>query len=303
MAETYGAANVPVAVLWTQPGDKRDYDRLILAAATDPAAWADGMDDEMRLWLVGKVETQVLFGEQLAILDRQGDWLKVAAVGQFTEQDSRGYPGWLPAVQVSSDAAYLSDQENLPQVAVTAEKALLYSDTGAAAVLAELSYQTRLPRLSEFGGQTVMVRLPDGNTGYLLSSDIIDVGDIVFRPENLAAEARRFMGLRYIWGGTSAYGFDCSGFALRVYQSQGINIPRDADEQSVAGSPVDKDDLGIGDLLFFASDNGKGSVHHVGIYAGDGLMIHAPNSRSAVRVEPFGAGVYGDEFCGARRYR
>jgi gamma-D-glutamyl-L-lysine dipeptidyl-peptidase len=303
MAEIFGAVNVPVAVLWTEPGAKRAYDRLILTPANDPAAWSGGMDDEMRLWLVGKVETQVLFGERLVLLDRQGEWLKVAAVEQLTDQDSRGYPGWLPAAQVSFGSVYLEEAEQSPPVAVTAVTTPLYKDSGATAVLTELSYQTRLPRLAGSADNTVIVRLPDGGTGYLPAGAVGAVEKIVFRPENLPLEARRFLGLRYIWGGTSAYGFDCSGFALRLYQSQGLRIPRDADEQARAGTPVAKADLSCGDLLFFATDNGKGSVHHVGIYAGDGLMIHAPNSRSAVRQEPFAAGVYGDEFCGARRYR
>jgi len=303
MAEELCAVNVPVAVLWVEPGAKRAYDELILAADTHPAAWAEGMDDEMRLWLVGKVETQVLFGERLAILDRRGDWLKVAAAEQLTAQESRGYPGWLPAVQVSCDAAYLLEQEQLPQVAVTAAKTALYRDSAATAVMTELSYQTRLPRLAVCGESSITARLPDGGTGYLLPVATSEVGEIVFRPENLAVEARRFLGLRYLWGGTSAYGFDCSGFALRIYQSQGVRIPRDADEQARGGAPVSRNDLICGDLLFFAGENGKGAVHHVGIYAGDGLMIHAPNSRSAVRQEPFGSGVYGDEYSGARRYR
>ncbi|MDR3590055.1 MAG: C40 family peptidase [Negativicutes bacterium] len=302
MTETFGAVNVPVAVLWTEPGAKRAYDELILAPANAPAAWADGMDDEMRLWLVGKVETQVLFGERLAILDRQGDWLKVAAVEQLTDQDGRGYPGWLPAAQVCFDETYLREQEQLPLVAVTAARTPLYLNSGATAVLTGLTYQTRLPRLAACG-ETVTVRLPDGGTGFLPAAATTAVDEISFRPENLPAEARRFLGLRYIWGGTSAYGFDCSGFALRLYQSQGLRIPRDADEQARAGTAVARADLACGDLLFFAGDNGQGAIHHVGIYAGEGLMIHAPNSRSAVREEPFAAGVYGDEYCGARRYR
>ncbi|MDR3564964.1 MAG: C40 family peptidase [Negativicutes bacterium] len=303
MEERFGAVKVPLAVLWVEPGAKRTHDNLILSSPTDPARWADGMDDEMRLWLVGKVETQVLFGERLIILDRRENWLKVAAVAQATEQDSRGYPGWLPADQVSFTAEYLQAQVQMPLIAVSTAKTILYRDSNATVPITELSYQTRLPCLGPGGDQTIAVRLPDGSTGYLATDAIQETDKIILRAENLVTEARRFTGLRYIWGGTSSFGFDCSGFAMRVYQSQGVSIPRDADDQARGGIPVDQTDLAPGDLLFFAGDHGQGSIHHVGIFAGDGQMIHAPNSRSAVREESCTTGVYGDEFCGARRYR
>ncbi len=106
-----------------------------------------------------------------------------------------------------------------------------------------------------------------------------------------------------MWGGTSTWGFDCSGFCLRLYQSQGICIPRDADEQAAGGEAVSREDLLPGDLLFFAGPGGQGDIHHVGVYTGGDMMIHAPNSRAAVREEDFTAGKYGEEFWEARRYR
>lgn len=299
---SFAAVNVPLAVLWSEPGDKREYDRLILGASTAPAAWADGMDDEMRLWLVGKVDTQVLYGERLLILDRQGDWLKVIALEQATSQDRRGYPGWLPAAQVSASDTFLLEQADLPLAAVSAATTGIYGSPAPHALIGTASYQTRLPLLHA-DEAFFMVRLPDGGTGYLSLQDAAVGGQAGFSGVRLVAEARKFLDLRYIWGGTSAYGFDCSGFAMRLYQSQGVAIPRDADDQAHEGLPVSREELAPGDLLFFAGKGGQGSIHHVGVYAGGGLMIHAPNSRSAVREEAFSAGVYGEEYWGARRYR
>ncbi|WP_162875106.1 C40 family peptidase, partial [Enterobacter cloacae] len=78
----------------------------------------------------------------------------------------------------------------------------------------------------------------------------------------------------------SSYGYDCSGFAYSMYASQGITIPRDASDQALAGTEAASNQLRPGDLLFFAYEEGKGRIHHVGIYIGDGKMIHSPDSKS-----------------------
>ncbi|MHB1042782.1 MAG: stalk domain-containing protein [Eubacteriales bacterium] len=297
----FGAINVPVANLWTEPGSKREYDATILGGSTDPAAWAAGMDTNMKMWLVGKVDTQALFGERVAVLERRGDWLKVAAMSQRTQLNSLGYPGWAPAAQVSFNPLYLSDKSRLEEVVAAEPLAGLYHDAALTDRAGGLCYQTRLPVLAEEGG-AFLVRLPDGGTGYLSREEAKKAGGLSFSGAGVIREARRFLGLGYIWAGTSSYGFDCSGFTFRVFQSQGISIPRDADEQAKEGLPVAREDLKPGDLIFFASNGGTGEIHHVGLYVGGGRMIHAPDSRSSVREDPIGAGTYGAEYWGARRY-
>ncbi len=302
MTDYLAAVNVAAAMLWCEPGPKRDHDRLILGAATEPAAWADGMDEAMRLWLVGKVESQLLYGERVLVLDRDGEWLRVAATEQATARDGRGYPGWLPAGQVTATASFLAAAASQPLAVVTAPRTYLYADAAGREALAALSWQTRLPLLTAEGAM-LAVRRPDGGAGYIPSNDASPLSPAPFDGARLLAEARRFAGLRYVWGGTSAWGFDCSGFALRLYQSQEIAIPRDANEQATAGTAVAAGELAAGDLLFFAGPGGQGDIHHVGVYAGGSTMIHAPNSRSAVREDDFTAGRYGEEYWGARRYR
>jgi len=302
MSDCYAAVNVAAAMLWTEPGEKRPYDALMLGAATAPAAWADGMDEAMRLWLVGRVESQLLYGERVVVLEEQGGWLRVAAADQATARDGRGYPGWLPAVQVSDSPVFLQGLVDGPAAAVTAPRATLHVDAAGREALMELSWQTRLPLLAADDGM-LTVRRPDGGVGYIAAAAAAPLSPAPFDGARLAAEARRFAGLRYVWGGTSVWGFDCSGFCLRLYQSQGIGIPRDADEQAAGGEAVTRDGLLPGDLLFFAGPGGQGDIHHVGVYTGGNMMIHAPNSRAAVHEEDFTAGTYGSEYWGARRYR
>jgi len=302
MSEAWAAVNVAAALLWTEPGTKRPHDRLMLGAATDPAAWADGMDDDMRLWLVGRVDSQLLYGERVVVTERAGDWLRVAAADQRTDKDGRGYPGWLPAAQVCASGVVLDELGWLAIAVVTAPLAVLYADAAGREPVTGRSWHPRLPRLAA-EGPMLAVRRPDGGVGYVAAAAASPLSPAPFDGERLLAEARRFLGLRYVWGGTSAWGFDCSGLTLRLYGSQGIVISRDADEQAAGGLAVARDDLLPGDLLFFAGPGGTGDIHHVGVYAGGDMMIHAPNSRSAVREESFADGRYGEEYWGARRYR
>jgi len=235
------------------------------------------------------------------ILERRGDWLKVAAVKQKSSLNEFGYPGWVPANHIVTEQVYLKELETLPNVVVAKTVIKLYSNQELTDVVAELCYQTRLPALEE---QThfVKVRLPDGNTGYLQRQDVKNVNELTFSREGIVNEAKRFLGLRYIWAGTSSYGFDCSGYTMRIYQSQGISIPRDADEQAREGYMVDKSDLLPGDLLFFAAKEGQGQIHHVAIYIGNGMMIHSPNSSSSVQLDAISSDTYNSEYWGAKRY-
>lgn len=296
-----GAVNVPAAVLWSEPGQMRDYDTLILKEKNDPAAWAGGMDTSMRLWLVGKAETMALYGEPVVILERRGDWLKVAAEAQKTTLNEYGYPGWVPATHISDSDIYRNELKSLPNVVVAKKGSRLYSNAELSDVSGGLSYQTRLPLLEE-KEQAAVVRLPNGGTGYLKRCDIKKAGELTFSRGGIVEEGRQFLGLRYVWAGTASYGFDCSGFTMRLYQSQDITIPRDADEQAREGLEVARRDLLPGDLIFYAAKGGRGQIHHVGMYIGNGMMIHSPNSNSTVRIEAIDNGIYGEEYWGARRY-
>ncbi len=296
-----GAVKEPATVFWSQPGQLREYDSLILKEKNDPAGWAGEMDTAMRLWLVGKADTMAVYGEPVAILERRGEWLKVAAEEQKTTLNAQGYPGWVPAVHIVSNNTYLNELKALPNVVVIRPTAGIFLREDLAEALGEVSYMTRLPLLEE-KDRSVMVRLPDGSAGFLKRDHIKKAGELSFSRAGIVEEARKFLGLRYIWAGAASYGFDCSGFTMRLYQSQGITIPRDADDQAKEGLGVARPDLLPGDLVFFAAKGGSGQIHHVGMYIGNGLMIHSPNSDSTVIIQSIDSGSYTGEYWGARRY-
>jgi cell wall-associated NlpC family hydrolase len=97
----------------------------------------------------------------------------------------------------------------------------------------------------------------------------------------IVSVARKYLGARYVWGATGPNTFDCSGFTSYVYRQVGVSIPRTSRDQIGAGERVSRSDLAPGDLVFFGSP-----IHHVGMYIGGGMMIHAPNSGDVVRIAP-----------------
>jgi cell wall-associated NlpC family hydrolase len=110
--------------------------------------------------------------------------------------------------------------------------------------------------------------------------------------------ARGYLGVRYLWGGMSAHGIDCSGLTYQVYRRVGRTLPRDAADQSRLGRPVGRHHLRRGDLVFFGP-GGWRTIHHVGIYAGHGNVLHAPFTGSRVQITPLHAW---SDYWGARRY-
>jgi cell wall-associated NlpC family hydrolase len=120
--------------------------------------------------------------------------------------------------------------------------------------------------------------------------------------ERLAATAESFIGVDYVWGGTTSQtGFDCSGLVRAVYQLNGLAMPRLVGEQYAAGTQVAEGRPLKGDLVFFSASAG-GERTHVGIYVGDGVFIHAPASGKKVRRESFANGYYRAHYAGARAY-
>lgn len=102
----------------------------------------------------------------------------------------------------------------------------------------------------------------------------------------LLREARAWLGTPYKYGGNDRDGLDCSGFVVRVYNDAlGIKLPRTSREQSTFCTPVKKSDLVPGDLVFFATTKGSSAVSHVGIYIGDGKMIHSSSSKGVVESD------------------
>jgi cell wall-associated NlpC family hydrolase len=118
---------------------------------------------------------------------------------------------------------------------------------------------------------------------------------------SLVESARGYLGVPYLFGGTTERGFDCSGLTGAVYRLNGLRLPRSSQAQFDAGSPVDLDGARPGDLVFFATAGG-GQVSHVGVYVGQGVFIHAPRSGQGIRQDDLADHYYRKAFLGARSY-
>ena len=118
---------------------------------------------------------------------------------------------------------------------------------------------------------------------------------------SLVDTAKGYLGVPYLFGGTTERGFDCSGLTGAVYRLNGLQLPRSSQAQFEAGSPVDLPGARAGDLLFFATAGG-GRVSHVGLYLGQGTFIHAPRLGQGIRQDDLSDRYYRQAFLGARSY-
>lgn len=161
------------------------------------------------------------------------------------------------------------------------------------------------------------IKAPNGKTGWV-SSTYVTMNNstpsrsTVTRPQSIAASelgseitsyAKKLLGVKYVWGGTTTKGFDCSGFVKYVFDHFNIEIDRVSTSQAAQGLAVNKSDLEPGDLVFFDTNGGHNKINHVGIYIGDGNFIHASSSKSAYKVviSSLTSGFYEDRYMRARR--
>ncbi|MCL2324402.1 MAG: NlpC/P60 family protein [Actinomycetia bacterium] len=153
---------------------------------------------------------------------------------------------------------------------IEAEVAALQAQAAAAA-LADSQRQARSPGIEP----------GIADPGYPSQSGVVEI-------------AKSFLGVPYVWGGSSPSGFDCSGLTSYCYRQVGISIPRVASAQQAAYPAVSRANLQPGDLVFFGYP-----AYHVGMYIGGGLMIHAPQPGDVVRI----SGAFGGDYSGACRPR
>lgn len=302
----YGTAEVlevavPVTTLWTSPEAPRDIDQPAVLDVPDVTGWTASMDATVRKGLTGRTLTQALLGEPVHVLERVGDWLRVAALWQPSSGHPSGYPGWVPRAHL---AAAVPSGAGADRRAVVSSPAAVLEVAGGTRL--EVSFGTSLavaggpPDLPDDGrgqgGNAVEVLLP-GHAGpvrgRLAHADVELVPDeraAAPTAESILATAGLFLGLRYLWGGTSAWGLDCSGLVHLVLRRHGITVPRDAFDQADRLTPVDLDAVEPGDLYFFARPGER--VYHVGFVsqpvAADGVrrMLHAPEGGELVEDAP-----------------
>ena len=228
------------------------------------------------------VVSQAIFGSHARLLEVRHGWAKV--------KSEDNYEGWMETAALrllgGGEKPYAS-----PGRAVVVESlfANLYRepDLTKHKPLLTLHFEARLEVVAESTREEdrwLEVRLPDGRRAWVQQGDVL-AGGAPLGVGEVIALAKRFIGLPYLWGGTSSYGFDCSGFTQMLVRRRGVIMPRDAAPQArwEGSFAIDRFQLQPGDLLYFGDSEEK--ITHTGMYIGSGEFIHATtNGRPVVQI-------------------
>jgi cell wall-associated NlpC family hydrolase len=227
------------------------------------------------------VVSQAIYGSNVTLLIARGEWSKI-------QTDDR-YKGWTPSRYlrlIQSGSGYATTG---PVVQVQSLFANIYAEADVARhkPLLTIPFEVNLEVKAAGNGKDkddtdkgdkvkdwLHVRLPDKRDAWIQSGDVTWDAKPLTVAESIEL-AKRFLGLPYLWGGRSSFGFDCSGFTQMLIRARGANMPRDADQQAAwkGATPVERKDLQPGDLLFFGSAPKK--ITHTGMYIGEGEFINA----------------------------
>lgn len=281
---------VAVATLWTRPESVRPIDAPALASRTDIPRWISGMDAEQQVGAC--VLSQLLLGERVLVDEVRPDgWVRVVALEQPAARlDARGYPGWLRAEHLAHPDASPGD---IPLV-VDATITQLHASPGGEVVIPDIVLGTRLFGRGEVQDGWRPVGAPGhGGALWLPERDVVPAPDRPPSAAEVLAVAGRLRDVVYIWGGVSSYGLDCSGLVHLAWRRLGVSLPRDADDQARATSPLAIGDERPGDLYFFARPGRP--IHHIGIVtsrpdrSAGRRMLHACYQQRRVVEEPMPA--------------
>lgn len=240
-----------------------------------------GAGGETALWVIssvadlrrvpdhsGELLSQAIMGEELQLLKEAGDWYLVRL------RDD--YHGWVRSwyLAEASPATVRSYFRKAGRMVRANVANVLSNPDPTSLPVSDIVAGTRIVAL-ERAGAFRHVTLPGGKEGFMLEDDLGEAPARKPDRDRLMERAKRFLGIPYLWGGTSAKGFDCSGLVQRVYRMEGVELPRDSDMQSAVGRLIGRDAVRTtrpGDLLFFGKSE---SIDHVSICLKPDGFLHA----------------------------
>ncbi|HBZ21668.1 MAG TPA: glycoside hydrolase, partial [Bacteroidales bacterium] len=214
--------------------------------------------------------SQALMGTPVKILKKENGWLLI--------QTPDLYLGWVDSDAIAALSVIDHDiWKSSSRLFYTGKTGDIYTDRSMGKVVSDIVAGCIL-EVTGTQKNGFEVKLPDGRTGYIPAEKAILLDQLSVKtflnPANLLSTAESFMGIPYLWGGTSSKGFDCSGYVKTIYFLNGIILERDASQQFQIGMRLRRgsfpDSLKKGDLLFFGSARrGRARATHVGMYIGD----------------------------------
>ncbi len=222
------------------------------------------------------VVSQAIYGSNVVLLQARGEWSKIQTPDHYKGWTpsrylrivltGNGYASSGPTVQVESLFANIYAEPD-----VTRHKPVITAPFETKLEVAPEGDSSKKPQQQHEGW--LQVRLPGQTLAWIRAGDVETDPKPLSIPESIEL-AKRFLGLPYLWGGRSSFGFDCSGFTQMLVRARGIIMPRDADLQAAWSgvTAIERADLQPGDLLFFGSS--VKDITHTGMYIGDGQFIH-----------------------------
>jgi gamma-D-glutamyl-L-lysine dipeptidyl-peptidase len=225
-----------------------------------------------------ELTTQALLGTPTKILKRENGWYLV--------QTPNKYIAWVDApALVSINREELKQYKESKKIVYCKQYGFAYSEPNTnSQVVSDLALGCILP-VSTVKAGFYRVQYPDKRGAWVKTDDVVDADKFFDRQideKELVKTAMKFLGVPYLWGGTSSKAVDCSGLTSVVYYMNGTILQRDASQQTMCGREITSNyeyrDLEPGDLLFFgrkASDTLPERVTHVAMYIGDSEFIHA----------------------------
>jgi gamma-D-glutamyl-L-lysine dipeptidyl-peptidase len=234
------------------------------------------------------VVSQAIYGSNVTLLTASGEWSRI--------QTADHYKGWVRSRHlrlVQSGTGYATSGV-IVQVQSLFANVYREPDITRHQPVITIPFESRLEVIPDedakkAGGKGspegwLHVRLPDKRDEWIQAGDVVSDPKPLSIPESIEL-AKRFLGIPYLWGGSSSFGFDCSGFMQMLVRVRGVIIPRDADKQAAWKGviAVERKDLQPGDLLFFGSS--AKDITHTGMYIGDGQFIHdSTNDHPVVQI-------------------
>lgn len=205
---------------------------------------------------------------------------------------------------LSSTPVLGSDTPNIKSGFIVAGMVVLHTNPKMDSKICATVYGHQTVEISEETQLWYKVTLKNGESGWLYKTDVaLEPGpDTVLNSASVAliGYAKKFINTRYVYGGTTPKGFDCSGFTRFIYSRFGYRIPHCSQEQVNMGTPISRKRLLPADLVFFTT-LGSTQINHVGIYIGEGKFIHASSGSRVVRIDALSQTYYKKRYQGARR--
>ncbi|HEY9141817.1 MAG TPA: C40 family peptidase [Bryobacteraceae bacterium] len=222
------------------------------------------------------VVSQAIYGCNVALMEEHEGWARIRTADE--------YSGWTPLAALKIGPPYAASGR---VAMVSSLFAHIYRepDVTAHAPILTVPFETRLEITKVEQGHWRQARLADGRAGWVQAGDVTFDAAPLSTAEMLAL-SRRFLGLPYTWGGTSSFGYDCSGLVQMLERRHGVPLPRDAQPQADSSllEPVSRKDLAPGDLLYFGSS--PQHITHTGMYLGEGQFISATTYQAPmVRID------------------